>query len=75
MPDGGIFEFCELSPNVNDEPKCGVYQIAGDPSGGARGILYSYRGTEFTALQITNKTSTKMTLKSDEDTTFMLTKL
>ncbi|MDX2093050.1 MAG: hypothetical protein SFX73_34725 [Kofleriaceae bacterium] len=54
-------EFRELSPNVNNGPTCGVYQIANDPKGGTRGVIYAYRGTEFTALRITTKTTSKMT--------------
>ncbi|MDX2091397.1 MAG: hypothetical protein SFX73_26290 [Kofleriaceae bacterium] len=72
--DAETNEFCELSPNTNNAPKCGVYQIANDPKGGTRGVIYGYRGTEFAALRITTKTASKMTLTSDEGTVFTLMK-
>jgi hypothetical protein len=71
--DAETNEICELSPNVNNEPQCGIYQIAKDPSGGARGVVYGYRGHEFTALKITNLTTNTLRLTNGE-TSFVLTR-
>jgi hypothetical protein len=72
--DEATNEFCELSPNINTAPKCGIFQIASDPAGGTLGVIYAYRGTEFTALRITAMTATQIKVASDQNTEFTLTR-
>jgi len=72
--DAETSEMCELSPNVNNTPKCGIYQIAHDPAGSTRGVLYAYRGTEHTALVIKSQSTTTVKLASDDGTLFTLTR-
>ena len=65
--DSTISEAVETSPNVNVGEHHFQYQVAGDPTGGARGVIYFKDGTEHACLKIKSVSKTRLVLRSDND--------
>lgn len=65
--DAATGEMCELSPNENVAPDCGIYQVAGDARGGELGVIYSYSGMDFKTLRLERVTENKLVVSIDGD--------